>query len=173
MGVTYKVEILQVMRERMKLEKEEGKGKDVFDMEPSISSVDALKDPTGTRTGKQATHEPLETQQELSEGAARTRPQVERLSQRQKKLNVISSVLNPRKRSYCYGNYISDGDYAQEQSFDNEQIQKKLRREKNEVTHSSRSVYKPVFMASKLLEKIPEIEDKLDVHENVEKHSQE
>ncbi|MCE3217013.1 hypothetical protein HAX54_010054 [Datura stramonium] len=84
----------KVMRERMKLEKEEGKGKDVFDMEPSISSVDALKDPTGAKTGKQATHAPLETQQELSEGAARMRPQVERLSQRLKKLNVISSVLN-------------------------------------------------------------------------------
>lgn len=82
---------LQVMRERLKLEKEERKGKDVFDVDPSISSMDALKDPTGINT---ASHEPIETQEGLSEETARLKPQVERLSQRLKKLNVISSLLN-------------------------------------------------------------------------------
>ncbi|CAN4099946.1 unnamed protein product [Withania somnifera] len=84
----------KAMRERMKLEKEEGKGKDVFDVEPSISSVDALKDPTGKRTGQRTTSKPLETQQGLSEEAARVKRQVERLSKRLTKLNVMSSVLN-------------------------------------------------------------------------------
>ncbi|XP_006356548.1 uncharacterized protein [Solanum tuberosum] len=84
----------KVMRERMKIEKEEGKGKDVFNVEPSTSSVDAFEDPTGIKTGKSTTHEPLETQQELSEETARLKPQVERLSQRLKKFNVISSLLN-------------------------------------------------------------------------------
>lgn len=82
------------MKERLKLEKEEGKGKDVFDVEPSTSGVDVFNDPTGIRTGKIATHEPIETQQELSEGTARLKPQVERLSRRLKKLNVVSSFLN-------------------------------------------------------------------------------
>ncbi|KAK6787243.1 hypothetical protein RDI58_015768 [Solanum bulbocastanum] len=84
----------KVMTERMKLEKEEGKGRDVFDVEPSTSSVDAFKDPKGIKTGKSTPHEPLETQQELPEETARLKPQVERLSERLKKLNVISSLLN-------------------------------------------------------------------------------
>lgn len=37
-------EILQLMRERKKLEKEQGKGKDVFDIEPSTRNVDAVRD---------------------------------------------------------------------------------------------------------------------------------
>ncbi|XP_049360278.1 uncharacterized protein LOC125824976 [Solanum verrucosum] len=84
----------KLMRERMKLEKEEGKGKDVFDIEPSTRNVDAVRDPTGTKTGKTTSNEPLETQQELSEGAIRERPQVEILSQKLKKLNLMSSFLN-------------------------------------------------------------------------------
>ncbi|KAH0749287.1 hypothetical protein KY290_028519 [Solanum tuberosum] len=80
----------KLMRERMKLEKEEGKGKDVFDIEPSTRTVDAVRDPTG----KSTSDEPLETQQELSEGAKRERPQVKILSQRLKKLNLMSSFLN-------------------------------------------------------------------------------
>ncbi|KAM3233058.1 hypothetical protein P3L10_018417 [Capsicum annuum] len=85
----------KVMRERIKLEKEEGKGKDAFSVEPSTSSVDAFEDPTGAGIGAQTTtEETLETKQELSEEAQRVKPQVERLSQRLKKLNVTSSVLN-------------------------------------------------------------------------------
>ncbi|KAM3308347.1 hypothetical protein P3S67_010091 [Capsicum chacoense] len=85
----------KVMRERIKLEKEEGKGKDAFSVEPSTSSVDTFEDPTGARIGAQTTtEETLETKQELSEEAQRVKPQVERLSQRLKKLNVTSSVLN-------------------------------------------------------------------------------
>ncbi|XP_049410382.1 uncharacterized protein LOC125873497 [Solanum stenotomum] len=84
----------KLMRERMKLEKEKGKGKDVFDIEPSTRNVDAVRDPTGTKTGKTTSNEPLETQQELSEGAIRERPQVEILSQKLKKLNLLSSFLN-------------------------------------------------------------------------------
>ncbi|XP_016463861.2 uncharacterized protein LOC107786840 [Nicotiana tabacum] len=86
----------KVMRERMKLEKEEGKGEDIFSVEPSTSSVDALKDPTGIKIGKQATSSqgPAETHRELSEEAARMKPQVERLSQKLKKLNFVSSFFN-------------------------------------------------------------------------------
>lgn len=84
----------QAMRERIKLEKEEGRGRDVFDVEPSTSSVDAFKDPTGVDIGKTTTHEPLENQRELSQQTAKLKPEVERLSLRLKKLNVISSVLN-------------------------------------------------------------------------------
>lgn len=84
----------KAMRERIKLEKEEGKGRDVFDVEPSTSSVDAFKDPTGVDIGKTTTHEPLENQRELSQQTAKLKPEVERLSLRLKKLNVISSVLN-------------------------------------------------------------------------------
>ncbi|KAJ8557817.1 hypothetical protein K7X08_004583 [Anisodus acutangulus] len=84
----------KAMTERMKLEKEEGRGKDVFNVEPSTSNVDAFMDPSGTNTGEKTTGEPLETLQELSEGTARMKPQVERLSQRLKKLNIISSFLN-------------------------------------------------------------------------------
>ncbi|XP_059299427.1 uncharacterized protein LOC132052085 [Lycium ferocissimum] len=84
----------KVMRERMKLEKEEGRGEDVFNIEPSTSSVDAFVDPTGIKTGIQTTGEPVETRQELSEEAARVKPRVGRLSQTLKKLNMISSFLN-------------------------------------------------------------------------------
>ncbi|OIT27099.1 PREDICTED: uncharacterized protein LOC109214423 [Nicotiana attenuata] len=86
----------KVMTERIKLEKEEGKGKDIFSVEPSTSSVDALKDPTGIKSGKEATSSegPAETHQELSEEAARVKPQVEKLSQKLKKLNVVSSFFN-------------------------------------------------------------------------------
>ncbi|TMW89139.1 hypothetical protein EJD97_017616 [Solanum chilense] len=84
----------KAMRERIKLEKEEGKGKDVFDVEPSTSIVDAFKDPTGVDTGKTTTHKPLENHLELSQQTAKLKPEVERLSLRLKKLNLISSVLN-------------------------------------------------------------------------------
>ncbi|KAK4718987.1 hypothetical protein R3W88_017325 [Solanum pinnatisectum] len=82
----------KLMRERMKLEKEEGK--DEFDIEPSTRNVDAVRNQTGTKTGKTTSDEPLETQQELSEGAKRERPQVKILSQMLKKLNLMSSFLN-------------------------------------------------------------------------------
>lgn len=85
------LKIVQVMRERIKLEKEEGKGKDVFDIQPSTSSVDTWKDPTGIRSGQKTTREPIETQPELP---GRLKPQVEILSERLKKLNVMSSFLN-------------------------------------------------------------------------------
>ncbi|XP_016434473.1 uncharacterized protein LOC107760879 [Nicotiana tabacum] len=86
----------KVMRERIKLEKEEGKGEDIFSVEPSTSGVDALMDPTGIKTGKQATSSegPAETHRELSEEAVKMKPQVERLSQKLKKLNFVSSFFN-------------------------------------------------------------------------------
>ncbi|KAG5575929.1 hypothetical protein H5410_056063 [Solanum commersonii] len=81
----------KVMFERLKLEKEEGRGRHIFNVEPrSTRGVESVLDPTGaTKT----TTKPAEKSQEQS-AAEVVKPQVVKLSQKLKKLNSYSSFLN-------------------------------------------------------------------------------
>nr|XP_009765498.1 PREDICTED: uncharacterized protein LOC104217042 [Nicotiana sylvestris] len=88
----------KVMFERLKLEKEEGRGRDIFNVEPNSRGVDSVLDPTGTKTTSQktaaattTTSKPAEVSPEVE---AVVKPQVVRLSQKLKKLNSYSSFLN-------------------------------------------------------------------------------
>ncbi|XP_059280539.1 uncharacterized protein LOC132034259 [Lycium ferocissimum] len=86
----------KVMFERLKLEKEEGRGNHIFNVEPnSTREVDSVLDPTGTKTTSTHTTTskvPAETSPEKV--TAVLKPQVVRLSQKLKKLNSYSSFLN-------------------------------------------------------------------------------
>ncbi|KAH0776372.1 hypothetical protein KY290_007783 [Solanum tuberosum] len=74
----------KVMFERLKLEKEEGRGRHIFNVEPSSTrGVESVLDPTKTTTTK-----PAEKSQEQSAA------EVVKLSQKLKKLNSYSSFLN-------------------------------------------------------------------------------
>ncbi|XP_055834755.1 uncharacterized protein LOC129903270 [Solanum dulcamara] len=72
----------KVMFERLKLEKEEGRGRDIFNVEPSSTTrgVESVLDPTKTTT--------------TEESAEVVKHQVVKLSQMLKKLNSYSSFLN-------------------------------------------------------------------------------
>ncbi|TMX03200.1 hypothetical protein EJD97_017719 [Solanum chilense] len=79
----------KVMFERLKLEKEEGRGRHIFNVEPSgTMGVESVLDPTKTTATK-----PAERSQEQS-AAEVVKPQVVKLSQKLKKLNSYSSFLN-------------------------------------------------------------------------------
>lgn len=70
------------MFERLKLEKEEGRGRDIFNVEPSSTTrgVESVLDPTKRTT--------------TEESAEVVKHQVVKLSQKLKKLNSYSSFLN-------------------------------------------------------------------------------
>ncbi|MCE3216789.1 hypothetical protein HAX54_008070 [Datura stramonium] len=72
----------KVMFQRLKLEKEEGRGGHVFNVEPSSRGVEPVLDPRGTKTTSQ------------TEKSAEQSAEVVKLSQKLKKLNSYSSFLN-------------------------------------------------------------------------------
>ncbi|KAL3353880.1 hypothetical protein AABB24_018518 [Solanum stoloniferum] len=79
----------KVMFERLKLEKEEGRGSHIFTVEPSSTrGVESVLDPTKTTTTKPAEKSPEQSAAEV------VKPQVVKLSQKLKKLNSYSSFLN-------------------------------------------------------------------------------
>ncbi|KAH0716250.1 hypothetical protein KY284_009155 [Solanum tuberosum] len=79
----------KVMFERLKLEKEEGRGSHIFNIEPSSTrGVESVLDPTKTTTTKPAEKSPEQSAAEV------VKPQVVKLSQKLKKLNSHSSFLN-------------------------------------------------------------------------------
>ncbi|KAL3324260.1 hypothetical protein AABB24_038443 [Solanum stoloniferum] len=78
----------KVMFERLKLEKEDGRGRHIFNLEPrGTRGVESVLEPTG------ATKTTAEKSQEQS-AAEVVKPQVVKLSQKLKKLNSYSSFLN-------------------------------------------------------------------------------
>ncbi|XP_009599457.1 uncharacterized protein LOC107807812 [Nicotiana tabacum] len=84
----------KVMFERLKLEKEEGRGRDIFNVEPSSRGVDSVLDPTCTKITSQTTTTTSKPAEKSPEVEAVVKPQVVRLSQKLKKLNSYSSFLN-------------------------------------------------------------------------------
>ncbi|KAJ8541773.1 hypothetical protein K7X08_002589 [Anisodus acutangulus] len=85
----------KVMFERLKLEKEEGRGRtDIFNVEPSGRGVDSVLDPTGTKITSHTTTSKVPAEKSPEEVASVVKPQVVRLSQKLKKINTHSSFLN-------------------------------------------------------------------------------
>ncbi|KAK4352781.1 hypothetical protein RND71_028299 [Anisodus tanguticus] len=84
-----------VMFERLKLEKEEGRGRtDIFNVEPSGRGVDSVLDPTGTKITSHTTTSKVPAEKSPEEVTSVVKPQVVRLSQKLKKINTHSSFLN-------------------------------------------------------------------------------
>ncbi|CAN4104901.1 unnamed protein product [Withania somnifera] len=77
----------KVMFERLKLEKEEGRGRQILNVELTSRGVESVLDPIGTTTTSQTT-----TTKPSEESMVK--PQVVKLSQKLKKLNSYSSFLN-------------------------------------------------------------------------------
>ncbi|KAL6965457.1 hypothetical protein U1Q18_036509 [Sarracenia purpurea var. burkii] len=88
---------MQVMFERMKLEKEEGRGKEDLVSEPSSEEVAAkpvAKSPSTLPTGTETAPTPPIMPEKPEQEAALIHLQIVELSERLKRLNAHSSFLN-------------------------------------------------------------------------------